>query len=123
MNKTCYSCNKPGHFPHSQNCKAKRREKQKEKLADKCSKLKLNCNELKANIKTEIFCKCFQTHVPQQKFCCCAESKLKPPQFPLKPTLLEMLQSRIQLIKNDYHNPDYEKDQLTSPLRLRGGGS
>jgi hypothetical protein len=69
MNKSCYSCNKPGHFPHSLNCKANRKEKHKKQIAQK---------SLKVNIKTKIGCKkCFKTHSPQQKSCCYVTLKYK----------------------------------------------
>ena len=96
MNRICFSCNKPNHFPQSRNCLKTRKEKfaSKPKAEFECSNQKRKPDFSKSDFK-------------------------------LGPDLLKLIESRIKLIEmydvQQLHIS--ETDLIPSPLRLRGGGS
>ena len=96
MNRICFSCNKPNHFPQSRNCLKTR----KEKFASK-PKAEFECSNQKR------------------------KPDFSNSDFKLGPDLLKLIESRIKLIEmydvQQLHIS--ETDLIPSPLRLRGGGS
>ena len=90
IQKNCFSCDKLGHFPQSQNCKATRNEKYKRKVASKCHEPKLSFTKLERNGE-ESFKSCFTAGAQ------------------INPNLLELIQHRIKFIEN-------RNEEITSPL-------
>ena len=85
LNRNCFTCNKRGHFPQSQNCKATRKKKYQVKYP--CLKPEKKTAVLETNPGISVGCN---------------KLIMKTPKFIPNPKLLKLIENRIEVIEKVY---------------------
>ena len=129
MNKKCFSCKKPDHFPQSMNCKKTRQAKFKVKLKSLilsgCMRLREFLKTKRLKLKYHLLSEAQEKERWQESK---SKQKITPKLLKITTKLLKLINNRIRFLEN-VENESLQPDELVktkltfSPLRIRGGGT